>query len=73
MNYQTELNKASQTVQKQIAETEEKIGEVQNEFARTLDVMNRAAMSRATAEVELGLKLSQKLGAARSPSDALTA
>jgi len=73
MNYQAELNKVSKTVQKQIAETEEKIGEVQNEFARTLDVMNRAAMSRATAEVELGLKLSQKLGAARSPSDALTA
>jgi hypothetical protein len=54
-----------QIVQKQIAETEEKIGEVQNEFAKTLDVMSRAAMSRATAEVELGLKLSHKLSTAR--------
>jgi hypothetical protein len=72
-SYQAELTKVSKTVQKQIAETEEKIGEVQNEFAKTLDVMNRAAMSRATAEIELGLKLSQKLSTARSPSDALLA
>ena len=72
-SYQAELSKVSKTVQKQIAETEEKIGEVQNEFAKTLDVMHRAAMSRATAEIELGLKLSQKLSTARSPSDALLA
>ena len=72
-SYQAELTKVSKTVQKQIAETEEKIGEVQNEFAKTLDVMNRAAMSRATAEIELSLKLSQKLSTARSPSDALLA
>jgi hypothetical protein len=30
-------------------------------------------MSRVTAEIELSLKLSQKLGTARSPSDALSA
>ena len=36
-------------------------------------VMSRAAMSRTTAEIELGLKLSQKLSTARSPSDALSA
>ena len=72
-SYQTELNKASKTVQKQIAETGEKIGEVQNEFAKTIDVMSRAAMSRATAEIELTLKLSQKLSTAHSPSDALSA
>ena len=30
-------------------------------------------MSRATAEIELGLKLSQKLSTVRSPSDALAA
>jgi hypothetical protein len=30
-------------------------------------------MSRATAEIELGLKLSQKLSTARSPSDAMSA
>lgn len=73
MNYQTELNKVSQTVQKQIAETEDKISEVQNEFAKTIEVMNRAAMSRATAHVERGVKLSQKLTTARSPVDALSA
>jgi hypothetical protein len=73
MNYQTELNKVSQTVQKQIAETEDKISEVQNEFAKTIEVMNRAVMSSATANVELGVKLSQKLTTARSPLDALSA
>jgi hypothetical protein len=72
-NYQTELNKVSKTVQRQMAETEEKIGEVQSEFAKTLDVMSRAAMSRAAAEIELGLRLSQRLSTARSPSDALSA
>jgi uncharacterized protein (UPF0128 family) len=72
-NYQAELNKVSKTVQKQMSETEEKIGEIQNEFAKTIDVINRAAMSRATAEIELGLKLSQKLSIARSPADALLA
>jgi hypothetical protein len=30
-------------------------------------------MSRVTAEIELGLKLSQKLSTARSPTDALSA
>jgi hypothetical protein len=72
-SYQAELNKVSKTFQKQIAETEEKIGEVQTEFAKTLEVMSRAAMSRATAEIELGLKLSKKLSTARSPYDALSA
>jgi vacuolar-type H+-ATPase subunit E/Vma4 len=72
-SYQAELTKASKIVQKQIAETDEKIGEVQTEFAKTLDVISRAAMSRATAEMELGLKLSQKLSTARSPTDALSA
>jgi hypothetical protein len=73
MNYQSELNKVSQTVQKQIAETEDKISEVQHEFAKTIEVMNRAVMSSATANVELGVKLSQKLTTARSPLDALSA
>src|SRR5215813_3773694 len=72
-SYQAELTKASKVVQKQIAETDEKIGEVQDEFAKTLEVISRAAMSRATAEMELGLKLSQKLSTARSPTDALSA
>jgi hypothetical protein len=73
MNYQAEWNKVSQTVQKQIAETEDKISDAQNEFAKTIEVMNRAVISRATAHLELGLKLSQKLTTARSPVDALSA
>jgi predicted phage tail protein len=73
MNYQAELNKVSQTIQKQLAETDDKISEVQNEFAKTIEVMNRAVMSSATAHVELGVKLSQKLATARSPVDALSA
>ena len=72
-SYQAELNKVSKTFQKQITETEEKIGEVQTEFAKTFEAMSRAAMSRATAEIELGLKLSKKLSTARSPYDALSA
>jgi len=77
MTYQTELNEASKTVQKQISETEKRIGETtrqfQSEFAKTLEEMNRTVMSRASAEMQLGLKLSQKLSAARSPSDAVSA
>ena len=77
MTYQTELNEASKTVQKQISETEKRIDETtrqfQREFAKTLEEMNRTVMSRASAEMQLGLKLSQKLSAARSPSDAVSA
>ena len=76
-SYETELNKASRTVQKQISETEERIAEttrqVQSEWAKTLEQMNRTVMSRANAEMQLGLNLSQKLSAARSPSDAVLA
>ena len=75
-SYETELNKAS-TVQKLLSETEERIAEttrqVQSEWAKTLEEMNRTIMSRANAEMQLGLKLSQKLSAARSPSDAVSA
>ena len=77
MTYQTELNEASKTVQKQISEAEEKFGEttrqVQNECAKAFEEMTRTVMSRAGAEMQLGLKLSQKLSAARSPSDAVSA
>jgi hypothetical protein len=76
-SYETELNKASKTVQKQISETQERIGEtarqVQSEWAKTVEEMNRTFMSRANAEMQLGLNLSQKLSAARSPSDAVSA
>jgi len=35
--------------------------------------MNQTVMSRASAEMQLGLQLSLKLSAARSPSDAISA
>jgi hypothetical protein len=76
-SYETEFNKASKTVQKQISETGERIAEttrqVQSEWAKTLEEMNRTVMSRANAEMQLGLKLSQKLTACRSPLDAVSA
>jgi len=76
-SYQTELNKASKTVQKQFSETEERMGEATRQFqsdvAKTFEEMSRKVMSRATAELKLGLDLSQKLSACRSPADALSA
>jgi hypothetical protein len=71
------LNKASKTVQKQISEAEERIGEttrqVQNEWAKAFEEMSRTVMSRASAEMQLGIRLSQKLTASRSPTDAVLA
>jgi hypothetical protein len=71
------VNKASKTVQKQISETEEKFGEttrqVQNEWAKAFEEMSRTVMSRASAEMQLGLRLSQKLTTCRSPLDAVSA
>src|SRR6266487_981888 len=44
-----------------------------SEFFNTLQEMSRDWMARATAEVELGLKLSKKLTAAHSVPDAVAA
>lgn len=72
-SYEAEFNKASKTAQKRISEAEEKIGEttrqVQNEWAKAFEEMSRTVMSRASAEMQLGLKLSQKLTECRSPTD----
>ena len=77
MSSYEDFNKASKTVQKRISETEEKIGEatrqVQNEWAKAFEEMSRTVVSRASAEMQLGLKLSQKLTACRSPYDAVSA
>ena len=77
MSSYEDFNKASKTVQKRISEAEEKIGEttrqVQNEWAKAFEEMSRTVMSRASAEMQLGLKLSQKLSACRSPLDAVSA
>ena len=63
--------------QDKIAETEKKIGDatqqVQDEFAKSFEEISRAVMSHATAEIELGVKLTQKLGAARSFPDVVSA
>jgi hypothetical protein len=58
-------------------ETESKTGnasfQIQSEFINALQEMSREWMARATAEVELGLKLSKKLSAAHSVPDAIAA
>ena len=76
-DYQDEITRASKTVQKKIAETEKKIGDttlqVQNEFFKTCEEMNRAVMSRAAGQIELASKLTEKLGAAHSLPDVVSA
>ena len=76
-SYQDDFTKASKTVEKQIDETEKKISgatlHAQDEFAKTFEEMSREIVSRATAEIELGVKLSQKLSAARSFPDVVSA
>ena len=72
-----EFNKAAKTAQRQIGETEKKMSdaalEAQKEFLKTFEEMSREVMSRAAAEIELGVKLSKKLSAARSIPDAVAA
>ena len=74
---QNEFTEASKTVQKQFSETEQRIAEttrqVQAEWAKTFEEMHRTVLSCASAEVQRSLELSQKLSAARSPSDAVSA
>src|SRR5215510_12464695 len=72
-----EFNKAAKTAQRQIGETEKKMSDAalaaQSQFVKALEEMSREAMSCATAEIERGLKLSKKLSAAHSVSDAVAA
>jgi hypothetical protein len=76
-SHQNEFAETSKNAQRKIAETEKKIGDAtrqaQDEFATTFEEMSRAFMSRATAEIELGVKLTQRLGAARSLPDVVSA
>jgi len=62
-NYQAELNKASRTVQKQISETEERIGETtrqfQSELTNTFEEMSQMVRSSASAEMQRGFELSK--------------
>ena len=72
-----EFNRAAKTAQKQISDAEKKVGdaalEAQSHFIKTLEEMSREAMACATAEIERGLKLSKKLRASQSVSDAVAA
>lgn len=72
-----DFNRAAKTAQKQVGDAGKKIGdaalEAQNQFLKTLEEMSREAMACASAEVERGLKLSKKLSAAHSVSDAVAA
>jgi hypothetical protein len=72
-----EFNRAAKNAQKQISDTEKKVGdaalEAQSHFIKTLEEMSRDAMACATAEIERGLKLSKKLTASTSISDAVAA
>jgi hypothetical protein len=76
-SHQNEFAEASRTAQKKIAEAEKRTDDAthqaQDEFARTFEEMSRAVMSRATTEMELGVKLTQRLGAARSLPDVVSA
>jgi hypothetical protein len=67
----------SKFTQVQFAETGKKVGnaalQAQSEFLKTLEEMSRHWVACATGEIELGLKLSKKLGAAHSVPDAMAA
>src|SRR6516225_9477385 len=76
-NSRDDFNRAAKTAQKQIGDAEKKVGdaalEAQSHFIKTLEEMSREAMACATAEIERGLKLSKKLSASQSVSDAVAA
>ena len=69
-NSRDDFNRAVKTAQKQIGDA---ALEAQSQFIKTLEEMSREAMACATAEIERGLKLSKKLSAAHSVSDAVAA
>ena len=72
-----DFNRAAKASQKQLGDAEKKIGDAaldaQSQFLKTFEEMSREAMACAAAEIERGLKLSKKLSAAHSVSDAVTA
>ncbi len=76
-NSREDFTRTAKSAQKQFSDAEKKIGDsaldAQNQFLKTLEEMSREAMACATAEIERGLKLSKKLSAAHSVSDAVAA
>ena len=76
-DFETDLKKVTKAVEKQIADTEKKVGDVtlqaQDEFIKTAQQMSQTVMSRAREEMELGVRLTQRLGEARSFPDVVSA
>ena len=66
-DFETDLKKVTKAVEKQIADTEKKVGDV------TLQAQDEFIMSRARDEMELGARLTQRLGEARSFPDVVSA
>jgi hypothetical protein len=71
--YRDKSANASKTAQRKIAETEKTAFQFQNEFAKTFEEMSQAVILRVRAETELGVKLTERLGAARSLPDVASA
>jgi hypothetical protein len=67
--YRDEFANVSKTAQRKIVETEETAFQFQNEFTKTFE----EAILRVRAEIELSVKLTQRLGAARSLPDVASA
>ena len=76
-DFETDLKKVTKAVEKQIADTQKKVGDVtlqaQDEFTKTVQEMSQTIMSRARAEIELGAKLTARLSEARSFPDVVSA
>jgi hypothetical protein len=68
-----DLTKGSQTMPKEEIRSHRSASPTGSEFFNTLQEISRDWMARATAEVELGLKISKKLTAAHSVPDAVAA
>jgi len=76
-DFETDLKKVTKAVEKQVAETEKRIGDTtlqaQDEFIKTVQEMSETVISRARAEMELGARLTARLGEARSFPDVMSA
>ena len=76
-DFETDLKKVTKAVEKQIADTQKKVGDVtlqaQDEFTKTVQEMSQTVMSRARAEIELCAKLTARLSEARSFPDVVSA
>jgi hypothetical protein len=67
------LTKGSQTLPREESHSNRSANPTGSELFSTLQEMSRDWMARATAEVQLGVKLSTKLTSARSVPDAVAA